>query len=58
MKSAFICKSGTQNIVQMVKKKNGTTCFCGDYHKLNEVIGKIAYQLSHMDKNPFCSSFA
>ena len=35
--------------VVLVKKKDGTSCFCVDYHKVNMITRKDAYPLPRVD---------
>ncbi len=43
------CQSSWASPVVLVTKKDGTTCFCMDYGKLNDVIRKDAYPLPRID---------
>ncbi len=43
------CQSSWPISVVLVTKKDGTTCFCMDYRKLNDVTRKDAYPLTRID---------
>ncbi len=43
------CQSSWASPVVLVMKKDGTTCFCVDYHKLNDVTKKDTYPLPRVD---------
>ncbi len=43
------CQSSWASPMVLVTKKDGTTCFCVDYRKLNDVTRKDAYLLPQID---------